>query len=172
MSYSGGMCNGFADDVDVPTLSELDRELVGEGSHRCIVYSMKFVSCPDAMGSFLDSYDAHLVMIEKLPNGVFADPFELRHLVEQKGENQTPRLTMQSHYCIHYDNSFLSNRSAVEVHVDLRPSTSANCNLIIDLPLHARYPVRFYKLSVVTNLLLHMLLYGKFAFSILEISLH
>jgi GPI mannosyltransferase 1 subunit X len=107
MSYSGGMCNGFADDVDVPTLSELDRELVGEGSHRCIVYSMKFVSCPDAMGSFLDSYDAHLVMIEKLPNGVFADPFELRHLVEQKGENQTPRLTMQSHYCIHYDNSFL-----------------------------------------------------------------
>jgi hypothetical protein len=40
--------------------------------------------------------------------------------------------------------SALSNRSAVEVHVDLRPSTSANCNLIIDLPLHARYPVRFY----------------------------
>jgi hypothetical protein len=68
--------------------------------------------------------------------------------------------------------SALSNRSAVEVHVDLRPSTSANCNLIIDLPLHARYPVRFYKLSVVTNMLLHMLLYGKFAFSILEISLH
>jgi GPI mannosyltransferase 1 subunit X len=94
MSYSGDMCNGFAGDVDVPTLSELDRELVGEGSHRSLVYSMKFGACQDAMVSFLDSYDTHLVMIEKLPNGVFADPFELRHFVEKKGENQTPRLTV------------------------------------------------------------------------------
>lgn len=39
--------------------------------------------------------------------------------------------------------SALSNRSAVEIHFDLRPSTSMNCNLAIELPLHARYPVRF-----------------------------
>ncbi|TVU49322.1 hypothetical protein EJB05_00630 [Eragrostis curvula] len=134
--YSGGLCNGLADDLDVPTLSELHRQLVGEGSHRRLVYSMKFGAFQDAVLSFLDSYDAHLVVIEKLPNGVFADPFELQHFVERKvfldvsvfGDTN---LELPS---------ALSNRSAVEFHVDLRSSTSANNNLVIDLPLHARYP--------------------------------
>ncbi|KAK3140137.1 hypothetical protein QOZ80_5AG0396560 [Eleusine coracana subsp. coracana] len=136
MPYSGDMCNGLADDVDVPTLSELHRELVGEGSHRRLVYSMKFGACQDAIVSFLDSYDAHLVIIEKLPNGVFADPFELQHFVERK---------VFLDVAVFGDSnlelpSALSNRSAVEIHVDLGPSTSANCNLMIELPLHARYP--------------------------------
>jgi GPI mannosyltransferase 1 subunit X len=94
MSYSGDMCNGLVVDVNVPTLSELHRELVGEGSHRRLIYSMKFGACQDAMVSFLDNYDSHLVMIEKLPNGVFADPFELQHFIERKGENQILRLTV------------------------------------------------------------------------------
>jgi phosphatidylinositol glycan class X len=37
--------------------------------------------------------------------------------------------------------SALSNRSAVEIHFDLKPSTSMDCNLVVELPLHARYPV-------------------------------
>ncbi|KAG8092977.1 hypothetical protein GUJ93_ZPchr0012g20060 [Zizania palustris] len=36
--------------------------------------------------------------------------------------------------------SALSNQSAVQIHVDLRPSASMNYYLVIDLPLHARYP--------------------------------
>lgn len=42
----------------------------------------------------------------------------------------------------------LSNRSSVEIHFDLRLIISTDCNLEIDLPLHARYPVRSYKLPV------------------------
>ncbi|KAL6848203.1 hypothetical protein ACP4OV_022331 [Aristida adscensionis] len=132
----GGSCEGLADDTEVPTLSEVHRQLVGEGSHRRLVYSLKFDACQDSMVHFLDGYDANLVIIEKLPNGVFADPFELQHLVERKVFHDVAvfgdaNLELPS---------ALSNRSAVEIHFDLRPSTSTNCNLEIELPVHARYP--------------------------------
>ncbi|CAL5092625.1 unnamed protein product [Urochloa decumbens] len=115
---------------------ELHRQLVGEGSHRRLVYSMKFGACQDAMVNFLDGYDAHLVIIEKLPNGVFADPFELQHFVERKVFLD---VTVYGDTNLELP-SALSNQSAVEIHLDLRPSTSTNCNLVVDLPLHARYP--------------------------------
>lgn len=86
MSDSGELCKGLADDVEVPMLSKLRRQLVGEGSHRHLVYSMDFGVCDSAVVNFLDVYDAHLVIFEKLPDGVFADPFELQHFVERKGE--------------------------------------------------------------------------------------
>ncbi|KAL5206346.1 hypothetical protein ABZP36_034555 [Zizania latifolia] len=135
-SDSADLCKGLDYDLDAPVLSKLHRQLVGEGSHRHLVYHVKFANCPDAMVNFLDSYSANLVVIENLPNGVFADPFELQHFVERKvfldvvvfGDTN---LELPS---------ALSNRSSVETHVDLRPSESMNCNLVIDLPLHARYP--------------------------------
>ncbi|KAG2621931.1 phosphatidylinositol-glycan biosynthesis class X protein-like [Panicum virgatum] len=135
MSDSGELCKGLTDAVEVPTLSELHRQLVGEGSHRRLVYSVKFGACQDAMVNFLDGYDAHLVIIEKLPNGVFADPFELQHFVERK---------VFLDVAVFGDTnlelpSALSNRSTVEIHFDLKPSTLTNCNIVIDLPLHARY---------------------------------
>nr|CAB3462510.1 unnamed protein product [Digitaria exilis] len=136
MSDSTELCKGITDDVEVPALSELRRQLVGEGSHRRLVYSLKFGACQDAMVNFLDGHDAHLVIVEKLPNGVFADPFELQHFVERK---------VFLDVAVFGDTnlelpSALSNRSAVEIHFDLRPSTSSNFNIVIDLPLHARYP--------------------------------
>ncbi|RCV19323.1 hypothetical protein SETIT_3G375000v2 [Setaria italica] len=136
MSDSDELCEGLTDDVEVPTLSELQRQLVGEGSHRHLVYSVKFSACQDAMVNFLNGYDACLVIVEKLPNGVFADPFELQHFVERK---------VFLDVAVFGDTnlelpSALSNRSAVEIHFDLRPSTLTNCNIVIDLPLHARYP--------------------------------
>nr|CAB3466379.1 unnamed protein product [Digitaria exilis] len=142
MSDSTELCKGITDDVEVPALSELRRQLVGEGSHRRLVYSLKFGACQDAMVNFLDGHDAHLVIVEKLPNGVFADPFELQHFVERK---------VFLDVAVFGDTnlelpSALSNRSAVEIHFDLKPSTSINFDIVIDLPLHARYPVRSYKL--------------------------
>uniref|UniRef100_A0ACD5VZ20 Uncharacterized protein n=1 Tax=Avena sativa TaxID=4498 RepID=A0ACD5VZ20_AVESA len=130
------LCKGLDDDLDVPALSEVHRQLVGEGSHRRLVYSVKFGNCKDDAVKFLDRYDANLAIIEKLPSGVFADPFELQHLVERKvfldvsvfGDTN---LELPS---------ALSNRSAVEIHFDLKPSTSMDCNLVVELPLHARYP--------------------------------
>jgi GPI mannosyltransferase 1 subunit X len=86
MSDSGELCKGLADDVEVPMLSKLRRQLVGKGSHRRLVYSVDFGAHEGAMVNFLDHYDAHLVIFEKLPDGVFADPFELQHFVERKGE--------------------------------------------------------------------------------------
>ncbi|CAM0881677.1 unnamed protein product [Alopecurus aequalis] len=130
------LCKGLADDLDVPAHSEVHRKLVGEGSHRRLVYSLKFGNCEDDVVKFLDSYDANLVIIEKLPSGVFADPFELQHFIERK---------VFLDVAIFGDTnlelpSALSNRSAVEIHFDLNPSTSMNCNLVVELPLHARYP--------------------------------
>jgi phosphatidylinositol glycan class X len=81
-------CKGFADDLDVPALSEVHRQLVAEGSHRRLVYSVKFGNCEDGVVKKIDGYDANLVIIEKLPSGVFADPFELQHFVERKGETK------------------------------------------------------------------------------------
>ncbi|XP_048528399.1 uncharacterized protein LOC125507915 isoform X3 [Triticum urartu] len=130
------LCKGLADELDVPTLSEVNRQLVGEGSHRRLIYSIKFGNSKDAMVQFLDGYDANLVILEKLPSGVFADPFELQHFVERK---------VFLDVAVFGDTnlelpSALSNRSAVEIHFDLKPSTSMDYNLVIELPLHARYP--------------------------------
>ncbi|CAM0148821.1 unnamed protein product [Urochloa decumbens] len=115
MSDSGELCKGLTDDFEGLTLSELHRQLAGEGSHRRLVYSMKFGARQDAMFNFLDVYDAHLVIIEKLPNGVFVDPFELQHFVERK---------VFLDVAVFGDTnlelpSVLSNRSAVKIHFDL-----------------------------------------------------
>ncbi|KAE8818868.1 phosphatidylinositol-glycan biosynthesis class X protein [Hordeum vulgare] len=130
------LCKGLADELDVPALSEVHRQLVGEGSHRRLIYSVKFGNSKDGMVQFLDGYDASLVLIEKLPRGVFADPFELQHFVERK---------VFLDVAVFGDTnlelpSALSNWSAVEIHFDLKPSTSMGYNLVIELPLHARYP--------------------------------
>uniref|UniRef100_A0ACD5VRL3 Uncharacterized protein n=1 Tax=Avena sativa TaxID=4498 RepID=A0ACD5VRL3_AVESA len=130
------LCKGLADDLDVPALSEVHRQLVGEGSHRRLVYSVKFGTCEDDLVKFLDGYDSNLVIIEKLPSGVFADPFELQHFVERK---------VFLDVAVFGDTnlelpSALSNRSAVEIHFDLKPSISMDHNLVVELPLHARYP--------------------------------
>ncbi|XP_051225269.1 uncharacterized protein [Lolium perenne] len=127
---------GLDDELDVPVLSEVHRQLVGEGSHRRLVYSLKFGNCEDDVVKFLDGYDANLVLIEKLPSGVFADPFELQHFVERK---------VFLDVAVFGDTnlelpSALSNRSAVEIHFDLKPSTTMDCHLVVELPLHARYP--------------------------------
>ncbi|KAM0857343.1 hypothetical protein ACQ4PT_048533 [Festuca glaucescens] len=134
---TAGLCKGLTDDLDMPTVSEVHRQLVGEGSHRRLVYSVKFGNCKDAMEKFLDGYDANLVIIEKLPSGVFADPFELQHFVERK---------VFLDVAVFGDTnlelpSALSNRSAVEIHFDLKPSKSMDCNLVVELPLHVRYPL-------------------------------
>uniref|UniRef100_A0ACD5ZYG0 Uncharacterized protein n=1 Tax=Avena sativa TaxID=4498 RepID=A0ACD5ZYG0_AVESA len=139
VSDTANLCKGLDVDLDVPALSEAHRQLVGEGSHRRLIYSVKFGNSRDAMVKFLDGYDANLVIIEKLPSGVFADPFELQHFVERK---------VFLDVAVFGDTnlelpSALSNLSAVEIHFDLKPSTSMDCNLVVELPLHARYPVSF-----------------------------
>lgn len=70
---------------DVFGFSELNRHLIGEGSHRRLVTNFKLNIKPDDM-SWLNNHYCEVVVIERFPIGVFADPFELQHLVEHQGK--------------------------------------------------------------------------------------
>ncbi|GJZ58480.1 phosphatidylinositol-glycan biosynthesis class X protein [Tanacetum coccineum] len=122
----------------MPRLSVLQRMLIGEGSHRRLTSSIKVENQPE-VASKLASLSCTAIIVERLPSGVFADPFELEHLTQRGvftdasafGDTDLELPTVRS------------NRSVVEIHMDLGPSTlSKNSNgweLNIELPLHARY---------------------------------
>ncbi|KAF4383996.1 hypothetical protein F8388_018748, partial [Cannabis sativa] len=87
------------------------------------------------------SYDScGLIFIERLPNGVFADPFEFQHLLQRGVFNDIAVFgdtNLESP-------SFLSNRSSVEVHMHVNPGILSDKNGIdikIKIPLHERYAV-------------------------------
>lgn len=67
-------------------LSALRRDLVGEGSHRRVSTSIKLQTQQLKSLSDLLSYSCELIIIERLPSGVFADPFELQHLAQRGGK--------------------------------------------------------------------------------------
>ncbi|KAF9623454.1 hypothetical protein IFM89_003038 [Coptis chinensis] len=79
-------------------------------------------------------------VIERLPSGVFADPFELQHLV-QRGVFTDAAVFGDTNLELP---SALSNRSVVEIHVEIGQNfLSVNAKELevkVDIPLHARYP--------------------------------
>lgn len=66
--------------VVVPAISLLQqhRNITGEGSHRNLHTSIKLLVQSD-------SQLRELVIVERLPLGVFADPFELQNLQQRRG---------------------------------------------------------------------------------------
>ncbi|KAF4360622.1 hypothetical protein G4B88_015774 [Cannabis sativa] len=95
------------------------------------------------------SYDScGLIFIERLPNGVFADPFEFQHLL-QRGVILFN--VVFNDIAVFGDTnlespSFLSNRSSVEVHMHVNPGILSDKNGIdikIKIPLHERYAVTY-----------------------------
>lgn len=65
--------------------------------------------------------------------------------------------------------SFLSNRSAVEIHLDIDPNTFLQPAAIsIELPLHARYQVRLLQLNLYLMPLLAKPSFFPFCFSASE----
>jgi hypothetical protein len=116
-------------------IPNLHQSLEGEGSHRRLISKLKVEVDSDFSSTFLDRFHCELVIIESL-SGVFADPFELQRLVKRKvyldaavfgdANVELP--------------SALSNSSFVEIHMDLVPSSKDNHELVIELPLHVRYP--------------------------------
>ncbi|KAJ9537619.1 hypothetical protein OSB04_030352 [Centaurea solstitialis] len=136
---SNGFCEKLQDNHNfVPKLSVLQRRLIGEGSHRRLTSSIRIESQPE-VSSKLSSLFCKAIIVERLPSGVFADPFELEHLTERGvfadasafGDTDLELPTVRA------------NRSVVEVHMDLGPSTlMGNKNgweVSVGLPLHARY---------------------------------
>ncbi|XXG79725.1 hypothetical protein AAC387_Pa09g0734 [Persea americana] len=132
-------CNGLSHNlISIPRLSGLQRHLIGEGSHRRLHSSMRF-DFPSDADSILSLSSCEAVIIERLPLGVFADPFELQHLV-QRGVFVDAAVFGDTNLELP---SALSNLSAVEIHLgihDLITSHHKGVEISLELPLHARYP--------------------------------
>ncbi|KAJ4792528.1 Phosphatidylinositol-glycan biosynthesis class X protein [Rhynchospora pubera] len=127
-------CESSLSVVKVIKISNLHRSLEGEGSHRHLISKLKTIES-DSSSTYLDRYNCELVIIETL-NGVFADPFELQRLVNRK---------VYLDAAVFGDTNLelpaaLSNSSFVEIHMDLASSSKANHELVVQLPLHVRYP--------------------------------
>ncbi|XP_074264670.1 uncharacterized protein LOC141587135 isoform X2 [Silene latifolia] len=129
----------FGSQTTVFRLLVLERLLIGEGSHRRLSSSIKF-SVPRDLSADFSSQICEVIIIERLPSGVFADPFELDHILH--------RGVFKDAYVFGDTNlelpSFLSNQSVVEIHLDAALSTSPAQEIVkefkIEIPLHARYP--------------------------------
>jgi len=94
------LCEVLPDKHDlVWRLSDLKRNLTGEGSHRSVSTLIKFQSQQLKSLSELLSYSCEFIIIERLPSGVFADPFELQHLVQRGGKYSTPALHIYREKC-------------------------------------------------------------------------
>lgn len=133
-------CNALPQNLDyAPRLSVLQRQLNGEGSHRHLSTFIKFHI--QSEGTYeLPAHLCQVIVVEKLPSGVFADPFELQHLV-QRGVLIDAAVFGDTNLELP---SALSNRSVVEVHMDIGQNillgNKKALEIKFDLPLHARYP--------------------------------
>ncbi|KAE8703526.1 Syntaxin/t-SNARE family protein [Hibiscus syriacus] len=119
-------------------LSVRELSLVGDGSHRQLYFSIRLQTGEESIPE-LPSHICEVIVIQRLPLGVFADPFELQNLQKRMGFRNIAvfgdtNLELPS---------FQSNRSAVEVHIDagsgilFMRNTGMEINIL--LPLHARY---------------------------------
>ncbi|KAL1192843.1 hypothetical protein V5N11_009316 [Cardamine amara subsp. amara] len=124
-------CSDKIDQNIVPAISSLlqhRRNITGEGSHRNLITSIKLLLQSESQFN-------ELVIVERLPLGVFADPFELQSLQQRK---------VFSDVSVFGDTnlelpSFRSNRSVVEIHVDMSSRDYEHGEISLKLPLHARY---------------------------------
>nr|GMD40173.1 phosphatidylinositol-glycan biosynthesis class X protein [Ipomoea batatas] len=115
----------------------LHQKLIGEGSHRHLSLSIRLESLLESKSGSQEFCEA--IIIERLPSGVFADSFELQHLVQrgvftEAGVFGDTNLELPS---------FRSNRSLIEVHLDIGSKLLSRhkdeVEFKIQLPLHARY---------------------------------
>ncbi|KAI8546897.1 hypothetical protein RHMOL_Rhmol07G0155100 [Rhododendron molle] len=123
----------------MPRLSVLKRYLIGEGSHRHLLSSIGLSIEPESVAE-LPRNLCKVISIERLPCGVFADPFELQHLL-QRGVLRDAAVFGDTNLELP---SSVSNCSVVEIHVDVSHNLFSGhmdgVEINIELPLHARYP--------------------------------
>ncbi|PKA52604.1 hypothetical protein AXF42_Ash001585 [Apostasia shenzhenica] len=125
-------CERVNDNAISIGISSLLRHLVGEGYHRQLVTTMVFCHHPEFSHWIKDHFCVG-VIVERLPIGVFADPFELQHLA-MHGAFLGASVLGDTNLELP---SALSNRSVVEIHFEV---WSDNIKIVLQLPLHARYP--------------------------------
>ncbi|KAJ0054265.1 hypothetical protein Pint_03476 [Pistacia integerrima] len=132
-----GLCEVLPDNLrPVSKHSVLQRHLIGEGSHRHLSSSIRFDIDPKSVAQLPINY-CEVLVVERLPAGVFADPFELQHL-QQRGVFTDIAVFGDTNLELP---SFRSNQSAVEIHMNVDPNIFQEKALEIklQLPLHARY---------------------------------
>lgn len=135
-----GLCEVLQDKIDpAPRLSILHRQLIGEGSHRRLSTSIRLDINQESISELPDHY-CEAIIIEKMPSGVFADPFELQDLLHRGAYKEVSVFgdtNLESP-------SIQSNRSLVEIHMDVgRNALLGSKNgqeISIEFPIHARYP--------------------------------
>ncbi|KAF5935795.1 hypothetical protein HYC85_026924 [Camellia sinensis] len=120
-------------------MSVTQRHLIGEGSHRHLSSSIRLSIQPESTTE-PPRHLCKIILVERLPSGIFADPFELQHLLERGVFTDAAVFgdTNLELPCV------VSNRSVVEVHMDVGHNILAGhyngLEINIQLPLHARYP--------------------------------
>uniref|UniRef100_A0A1J3GXE2 Phosphatidylinositol-glycan biosynthesis class X protein n=1 Tax=Noccaea caerulescens TaxID=107243 RepID=A0A1J3GXE2_NOCCA len=125
-------CSDKDPNTVAPAVSLLQgRNITGEGSHRNLFTSIKLLRLLHHSQSHLNE----LVIVERLPLGVFADPFELQSLQQRRAFRDVSvfgdtNLELPS---------FRSNRSVVEIHVEISSRDYENGEISLKIPLHARY---------------------------------
>ncbi|KAK8934470.1 hypothetical protein KSP39_PZI014739 [Platanthera zijinensis] len=141
---SSDFCERMIHNIEIFGLSSLQRDLIGEGSHRKLITTMIFNDHPE-FTHFVDDHFCEAVVVEYLPAGVFSDPFELQHLVGRKVFRDASVLGDTNLELP----SALSSRSVVEIHSDAMNGTH---KVVVQLPLHARYPLLDYRGYVNINI--------------------
>ncbi|XP_048230571.1 phosphatidylinositol-glycan biosynthesis class X protein isoform X2 [Ricinus communis] len=125
---------------DLYRLSVTNRLLIGEGSHRHLYSSIKFHFQSESISQLPNFTNCKFIILERLPSGVFADPFELQHLL-QRGAFADLAVFGDTNLELP---SVASNRSIVEIHMNFSTriffGQTNELEISIDLPLHARYP--------------------------------
>lgn len=135
-----GSCEVFQNKINsAPKLSILHRRLIGEGSHRRLSTSLRFDMYHESVSKLPDHY-CEAIIVEKLPSGVFADPFELQDLIH-RGVYMEASAFGDTNLELP---SIQSNRSLVEIHMDIGSSaltgSKHGLEINVELPIHARYP--------------------------------
>ncbi|XP_065877766.1 uncharacterized protein [Euphorbia lathyris] len=133
-------CKWLPDDLQaLLRLSVPNRLLIGEGSHRHLYSDIRIHSQAELIAQ-LPNHFCKVIIIERLPLGVFADPFELQHLL-QRGAFTDIAVFGDTNLELP---SVASNQTIVEIHMNVSSNIySGNTNELqvsVDLPLHARYP--------------------------------
>ena len=81
-----GSCELLLDNLNlVLRLSVQQRSLIGDGSHRHLSSSFRF-NIQSELIAELPIHFCEAIIIEKLPYGIFVDPFELQHLLQRGGK--------------------------------------------------------------------------------------
>ncbi|KAF8027169.1 hypothetical protein BT93_E0169 [Corymbia citriodora subsp. variegata] len=126
------------DPHNVFKLSDLDRHLTGEGSHRSLFTSFR-ISVDEEFAAKSPFRFYQVVLVERLPSGVFADPFELQH-IQDRGVYGEVAVFGDTNLELP---SFLSNSMLVEVHMSLSPNSlleqKNGLEIKVEVPVHARY---------------------------------